>query len=75
MNIEYRWELLPYTDWTVFLDAGKVFHERSDFNFNDLHYGYGTGLRIHASEDFVLRLDFAWSIEGFKIHFNTGPRF
>ncbi len=75
MNIEYRWELLPYTDWTVFLDAGKVFHDRGDFNFDDLHYGYGTGLRIHASDDFVLRLDFAWSVEGFKIHFNTGPRF
>lgn len=75
INVEYRWELLPYTDWTVFLDAGKVFHERSDFNFDDLHVGYGTGLRIHALPDFVLRLDFAWSVEGFKLHFNAGPRF
>jgi hemolysin activation/secretion protein len=75
MNVEYRWEVLPFAYWTIFLDAGKVFHDRRDFNFDDLHYGYGTGLRIHVPPDFVLRLDFAWSVEDFKIHFNTGPRF
>ena len=72
---EYRWEIFPYADMTVFVDAGKVFSEASDFNFDDLHVGYGVGLRAHAPGGFVLRIDFAHSVEGFRFHVSGGPSF
>ena len=45
---EYRWEVMPFVDFTFFLDAGKVFADKSDFSFDSMHTGYGFGIRTHA---------------------------
>ena len=74
VSAEYRWEILPYADMTVFFDAGKVFRDRKDFNFDKMHTGYGIGLRAHSA-NFVLRLDLAQSLEGFRFHIGGGPSF
>lgn len=73
-SAEYRWEVLPFADMTVFFDAGKVFQDRKDFNFEDMHTGYGVGFRAH-NDNFVLRLDLAQSREGFRFHIGGGPSF
>jgi outer membrane protein assembly factor BamA len=75
VSAEYRYEVWAYIDFTVFFDAGKVFDDIDDFDFNDMHTGYGVGFRIHAPGGMALRLDFANSTEGFKIHFSGGPTF
>jgi hypothetical protein len=76
VEAEYRWEIWPYTDMTVFMDAGKVFRDWKDFNFDGMHAGYGFGLRIHAPEEgFVLRMDVGRSVEGFRFHISGGPAF
>jgi hypothetical protein len=75
LQIEYRWEVWAYIDMTVFMDAGKVFADMDDFNFKDLHTGYGVGLRIHTPAGWRLRFDLARSIEGIKLHISSGPSF
>ena len=75
VSAEYRWEVWEYLDFTLFFDAGKVFHDVDDFNFDKMHTGYGFGIRAHAQENFVLRFDLAKSTEGFKLHISGGPSF
>ena len=75
LNVEYRWEVWTFVDFTVFFDTGKVFFEEDDFNFKDLHTGYGFGVRAHAPGGVVLRLDLANSTEGLKFHISGGPSF
>jgi outer membrane translocation and assembly module TamA len=60
---------------TVFVDTGKVFSDLNDFDFEDLHTGYGFGLRVHTPGGFRLRFDLAHSVEGFKLHISSGPSF
>jgi outer membrane protein assembly factor BamA len=75
LSAEYRWEIWTFADWVFFADAGKVFSEGSDLNFSDLETSYGTGLRIHAPNDFVVVAQFAKSKETYAIHLGSGPRF
>ncbi len=75
IQAEYRWEIWAFVDMTVFVDTGKVFSDLNDFNFQDLHTGYGFGLRVHTPGGFRLRLDLAHSAEGFRFHIGSGPSF
>jgi hypothetical protein len=75
VSAEYRWEVAPFADMTVFFDAGKVFDDPSDFDFDRMHTGYGVGLRVHTPPNFVLRMDVAHSTEGFRFHISGGPAF
>ena len=75
VSAEYRWEVWNYTDFSFFFDAGKVFHDPSDFNFKDMHTGYGFGVRVSAPPNFVLRFDLANSTEGLRFHVSGGPSF
>lgn len=75
LSAEYRWEVWAFVDMTVFVDTGKVFSDMDDFNFKDLHTGYGFGLRIHTPGGFRMRFDLARSVEGVKFHVSAGPSF
>jgi outer membrane protein assembly factor BamA len=75
MSAEYRWEVWNYVDFSFFFDAGKVFDDPSDFNFEKMHTGYGFGVRAHAPPNFVLRFDLAKSTEGLRFHVSGGPSF
>ncbi len=76
VNAEYRWEVWTFLDFAFFFDAGKVFSDPSDFNFKDMHTGYGFGLRFHGlGETFVFRTDLAFSAEGWVLHIGSGPTF
>ena len=75
INAEYRWEVWTYLDFTLFYDAGKVFSDLDQLNFDDLESGYGFGIRTHTPGGFVLRMDLAKSNEGLKFHIGSGPSF
>jgi outer membrane protein assembly factor BamA len=75
VNLEYRWEVMPYLDFAFFGDGGKVFSDLHDFNFRRLHYGYGGGVRVHAPGPMHLNLDLAHSKEGFVFHISSGIGF
>ncbi len=75
VSAEYRWEVMPFVDFSLFFDAGKVFDDLDDFNFDKMHTGYGVGLRIHTPGGLAFRMDVAHSTEGFKLHISGGPTF
>ena len=75
INAEYRWEVWTYVDFTLFYDAGKVFSDFDELNFDGLESAYGFGIRTHAPGGFLLRMDVASSSEGFKFHIGSGPSF
>jgi len=75
VSAEYRWEVWNYLDFSFFFDSGKVFQDASDFNFKDMHTGYGFGVRVHAPPNFILRFDLANSTEGLRFHVSGGPSF
>ncbi len=75
LQVEYRWEVWAFADMTVFWDGGKVFSDLDDFNFKDLHTGYGFGLRVHTPGGFRMRFDLARSTEGVVLHISAGPSF
>ncbi len=75
MSAEYRWEIWTHIDLSFFVDAGKVFFDTDELDFDGLKTGYGFGLRAHAPGGFTLRMDIANSFEGFKFHIGGGPSF
>ena len=75
LNLEYRWEVWTYMDFAIFADAGKVFADADAFGFDDLHTGYGFGIRTHSPNNTVFRIDVSRSTEGFRLHIGAGPTF
>ena len=75
LNVEYRWEVWTYTDFTFFYDAGKVFSDADNLDFSELRSGYGFGIRGTSPGGAVLRFDLARSNEGFILHVGGGPSF
>ena len=75
LNVEYRWEVWTYADFAFFYDAGKVFSDADDLDFDGLKSGYGFGIRGHGPGGMVLRFDLARSNEGVILHIGSGPSF
>ena len=65
LTAEYRWQAWPSFNMTLFVDAGKVTFDHADLNFRDLETSYGIGFRFYSPEALLLRLDLAFSREGF----------
>lgn len=74
-NAEYRWEIFAGLDGAVFADAGKVFPRRGHLNFRDLEGSAGFGLRFNARNQTFMRIDAAFSHEGFQLFFKFNDLF
>jgi hypothetical protein len=72
---EYRWLPSSVVDMALFVDAGKVTHDRGDLDFNNLKTAYGIGFRIHGPTVTPVRIDVAHSREGLRIHLTGGVPF
>jgi outer membrane protein assembly factor BamA len=66
-NAEYRWEVFSGLDMAVFADAGKVFSREQNFTMRHLESDAGFGFRFNARNKTFLRLDVAFSHEGFQV--------
>jgi outer membrane protein assembly factor BamA len=75
ISTEYRWEPTPAVELVLFYDTGKVFQERSDFDFSNLKKGYGFGIRFKTSDSVLLRLDIGHSEEGTSIYLKWAASF
>ncbi|MEK7813528.1 MAG: BamA/TamA family outer membrane protein, partial [Candidatus Desantisbacteria bacterium] len=82
-NIEYRFPIAPKQLYGVlFADCGNVWKKTSDFDFSELKYGAGIGIRINSPIG-PIRMDYAWRLSDApgqikndtKIHFGIGPSF
>ncbi len=74
-SVEHRWESFSGLDAAIFLDAGKVVPKRSQLNFEDLELSYGFGFRFNARNDVFMRIDTAFSREGFMFWWTWGRVF
>ncbi|MCC6587274.1 MAG: BamA/TamA family outer membrane protein [Bryobacterales bacterium] len=70
-NVEWRWEILNGVEGALFGDAGKVFPRPGLMNLRNIQYSFGGGLRFRApvTGAMVVRLDAAFSREGFQVWF------
>jgi outer membrane protein assembly factor BamA len=66
-NAEYRYEIFAGMDMAIFGDAGKVFHNKRDWNVRDLEASYGIGMRFNARNNVFMRVDAGFSHEGFQV--------
>ena len=64
INSEYRWEVFSGLDMALFVDAGKVFPRRSEWNFHRLETAGGVGWRFNVGNNVFLRIDLGLSREG-----------
>jgi outer membrane protein assembly factor BamA len=67
LNAEYRWEVFAGMDAAIFADAGKVFQDKGQLNFQNLESDVGFGLRFNARNAPFLRIDVGFSHEGFQV--------
>lgn len=67
LNGEYRWEAFSGLDMALFVDGGKVFAHRSNWNFRNLEGSAGFGLRFNIRNSTFLRTDVGFSHEGFQV--------
>jgi outer membrane protein assembly factor BamA len=67
LNAEYRWHVISLMDMALFADGGKVFPRRGELNFANLQGDGGFGIRFNVKGQPFLRLDLAFSHEGFQI--------
>jgi hypothetical protein len=68
LTAEYRWIPSRIVDMALFVDAGKVAHERRDLDLDNLKTAYGIGIRFHGPTFTPVRLDIAHGKEGVRIH-------
>ena len=66
-NAEYRYEIFSGMDMAIFGDAGKVFRQKKEWDFDNLEASYGIGMRFNARNTVFLRLDAGFSHEGFQV--------
>lgn len=72
VNAEYRWYVWLLLDFALFMDAGRVMHELSDFGFDDLETSYGAGVRLKSPSRVLGRIDVARSREGVRVWVKIG---
>ena len=58
-NVEYRWEAFSILDMALFMDWGKVAHDRGDLDFSDMERAYGIGFRFSSPKAVFFRVDIA----------------
>ena len=75
LNGEYRWAIFTGLDGVLFMDEGKVFHAHSDFNLHRLEQSYGFGFRFSTADSVFMRIETAFSREGFQIWVKFGDVF
>lgn len=73
LTAEYRWYVQEFVDMAVFYDAGKVASRRGDLDFDGLKSAVGVGIRFHAPQSTILRLELARGTEGIKYILSFGP--
>lgn len=69
MTAEYRYEIFSGLDMALFADAGKVAMRKQDLDFSNLESNVGFGFRFNVRNNVFLRIDTAFSHEGFQVWF------
>lgn len=63
-SLQYMWNLSLYSEAFVFVDAGRVYRSYDDVTLDDLRVGFGIGIELHTTREFLLDAHLASSIDG-----------
>jgi hypothetical protein len=63
-SIQYQWDLSHNADAYLFTDAGRVYGSLDALALDHLKVGYGLGLDLHTSDDFLIAASIGSSIDG-----------
>ena len=63
-TVEYRYPVQPNIAAYLFVDAGRVFNEWSELEFDGMRVGFGGGIHLMTKSAFLLSLQLASSIDG-----------
>lgn len=81
-NVEYRFPVWALglrsglgMDGVAFFDFGAALPQLQDIRQRDWHSGGGIGLRIVNDRGLLLKIDNAWSPEGYRLHFGLRGTF
>ena len=69
LNAEWRWEAFPALDVAFFADAGKVADDFGKIDLGSMETDVGFGFRFNVRNATFIRVDFAFSHEGFQVWF------
>ena len=72
---EYRWRPSRYIDMALFVDAGQVARDRSQFDLAQFDVAWGLGARFHGPAFNALRLEVARGREGIRLIFSGSQPF
>ncbi len=75
LNAEYRYEIFSGLDMAIFADAGKVTDRRNQINFSNLESSVGFGFRFNVRNNVFMRVETAFSHEGFQVWVRFNPVF
>ena len=79
VTAEYDWSLDRNISAYVFVDAGRVWRNLGDIDWDgleDTRMGFGGGLQVHSMTSFIARVLVASSIDGgFYLNFSLDPVF
>lgn len=79
-KVLYRLPFIGLTDFqlglVLFADTGIGWTDKSEFNYDNFHSGFGMGVRLFSPIQDVLRLDVGYSEKGrVRPYFSTGTNF
>ena len=74
INGEYRFPITDIIHGVVFVDTGNAWDRSERMRLNDLHTGYGIGVRLDTPIG-VLRIDYGIGEEGGQAYFSLGQTF
>lgn len=72
-SLQYEWDLSHFASAFLFTDLGRVFDTLDDLTVRGMRVGYGIGLDVRGSSDFLFSASIASSIDGglfFGLAFN-----
>ena len=73
VNAEARVAIFEHIDAVTFVEAGNVAPRFGDLDLD--RTSYGVGVRVHGRESTYARLDFAGSVEGWRVVFRLNDPF
>lgn len=66
LSVEHRWHLFSGGYGALFFETGKVADKPSNLDFSNLQYTGGIGLRFTIRDAVIMRIDNAFSHEGYR---------
>jgi hypothetical protein len=74
-TVEYTWDVGNFCAAYLFFDIGRVYPSLGDFTFEGMREGYGGGIQLHSTTDYIGRFQVAASSEGVIFEVVLAPAF